>query len=42
MWLWNDTVPELFNGPAIGVWKAWELTVLTSMLFKSYTGKNSA
>jgi len=34
-WLWNSTTPELFAFHPIGVWMAWKLSFLTSILFKS-------
>lgn len=41
MWLWNDVMPELFNLPRIGFWKALEISLLASCLFKhSSTKKN--
>jgi hypothetical protein len=35
MWLWNATLPELFKFPEIGLWMAWKLAFLSSLLFKS-------
>lgn len=35
-WLWNATLPELFGFKEIGVWMAWKITFLCSMLFKSH------
>ena len=34
-WLWNATLPELFGFKEIGVWMAWKVTFLCSLLFKS-------
>jgi len=40
MWLWNSTMPELFGFKSIGLWMAWKINFLTSILFKgSYTTK---
>lgn len=35
MFLWNDTMPLIFNLPEISLWKAFELTFLCTFLFKS-------
>ena len=34
-WLWNSTVTELFGFKEIGVWMAWKVAFLCSLLFKS-------
>ena len=34
-WLWNATLPELFGVKLIGVWMAWKIAFLSSLLFKS-------
>jgi len=36
-WLWNSTMPELFGFKVIGVWMAWKLSFLSSLLVKSTT-----
>ena len=33
MWLWNSTLPELFNFKHIDWWMAWKLSVLCGFLF---------
>lgn len=38
-WLWNSSVTELFGFKPIGVWMAWKLSFLTSLLFKSVSSK---
>jgi hypothetical protein len=35
MWFWNDLMPDLFNLKTIGLWKAFEMGLLSSILFKS-------
>lgn len=35
MWLWNATLPEMFGFKEIGLWMAWKLAFLSSLLFKS-------
>lgn len=39
MWLWNATLPELFGFKEIGLWMAWKIAFLCSILFKSYSSK---
>jgi hypothetical protein len=34
-WLWNDTLPGMFGLPILSTFKAWEILVLTGMLFRS-------
>lgn len=41
MWLWNSTLPELFKFPEIGLWMAWKVSFLSSLLFKSSNVKTS-
>jgi len=36
-WLWNSTLPELFGLKEIGVWMAWKIVFLTSILFKGFS-----
>ena len=33
MWLWNGTLPELFNFKHIDWWMAWKLSMLVGFLF---------
>jgi hypothetical protein len=40
-WLWNATLPELFGFKEIGVWMAWKITFLCSILFKSHNFSSS-
>ena len=35
MWLWNYTMPDIFNLPEISFWQALALNVLCNCLFKS-------
>ena len=35
-WLWNSTLPELFALKEIGVWMAWKIVFITSILFKGF------
>ena len=32
MWLWNSTLPELFGFKEIGLWTAWKLMLLVSLI----------
>jgi hypothetical protein len=41
MWLWNDLMPELFGLKTINFWKALELSLLCSALFKSSNSSSS-
>lgn len=36
-WLWNSTLPELFGLKEIGVWMAWKIVFLTSILIKGFS-----
>jgi hypothetical protein len=36
-WLWNSILPELFGLKEIGVWMAWKIAFLTSILFKGFS-----
>lgn len=38
-WLWNDTMPQLFQLPEIGIRKAWEIAMLSGILFKNSSVK---
>lgn len=35
-WLWNKTIPELFNGPVITYWHAVGLLLLSKLFFGSF------
>ncbi len=41
-WLWNSTLPELFAIKPIGVWMAWKISFLCSILFKTVSVKSSS
>lgn len=41
-WLWNATAPELFGFKEIGVWMAWKVTFLCSLLFKGSSVSSSS
>lgn len=36
-WLWNSSVTELFGFKEIGVWMAWKISFLCSILFGRIT-----
>ena len=40
MLLWNWLMPDIFGLPAIDVWHAWGLLLLTHILFKSWGGRH--
>lgn len=35
MWLWNSTIPDLFNLSPIDWWTAWKLMLLCSFVFNN-------
>lgn len=35
MWLWNNLIPSLFNGPIIGFWQTFGLLVLVRLILPS-------
>ena len=39
MWLWDWLMPELFGFKEVTLMQAWGLSLLSSLLFKSNTGK---
>lgn len=38
-WLWNYTLPTLFNFPVIGYWQAFCLLLLSGLLFRANVNK---
>ena len=34
MWLWNGVMPEMFGMKEIGIWMAWKITFLCTILFR--------
>lgn len=39
--LWNITFPEMFNAPFLDYWQAMSIMLLSNILFKTHTYKNS-
>lgn len=42
MWLWNWLMPELFGMTTITFWQALGISMLSSLLFKSYNTSNNS
>jgi len=41
MWLWNETLPELFGFKEIDFWMAFKVSLLASTLFKSHSSSSN-
>ena len=39
--LWNITFPEMFNAPFLDYWQAMSIMLLSNILFKTHSYKNS-